>query len=110
MSWAFTKPELIQSARKTHLCFWCGQLVNVGESYTRYRAFYSGDASTMRMHNECHLAMTEAATLEGDVIEFGLADNPRGGNCGYCGDENCVPCGKHAAYRESRKQERQSLA
>lgn len=65
----FTKTEA-HKARKAHRCSWCWQLINTAEIYKRYRAFDGGDASTIRMHPECHDAMTEAAKEEGGIIEW----------------------------------------
>jgi len=57
-------------ANKNHGCSWCGQRINSGEVYQRYRYYDGGDAMTIKMHPECHSAMQEAAAEEGGWIEW----------------------------------------
>lgn len=63
-------PDETHRARKAHRCDWCWQSINSGETYKRYRCYMDGDASTVRMHPECHGAMLEEARLEGGWIEW----------------------------------------
>lgn len=46
-------------ARKPHRCDSCGELINPGDEYKRWRCYDGGDASTCKLHPEC-LAMHEA--------------------------------------------------
>lgn len=81
-----TKPTRIRAARKTHTCDWCGELIVVGESYTRWRYFDAG-ASTVKLHEDCFDAMSEL----GGSQEWNAGDNRRGCNCGRSVDcERCV--------------------
>ena len=48
-----TEPETL-TARKAHRCMSCGEPVNPGEKYVRWRCYDSGDAGTVKMHPECH--------------------------------------------------------
>jgi predicted RNA-binding Zn-ribbon protein involved in translation (DUF1610 family) len=41
-------------ARKKHVCMSCGQQINEGENYVRWRCYIDGDASTTKMHHECY--------------------------------------------------------
>lgn len=43
-------------ARKPHVCMSCGQRINVGETYNRWRCFDGGDVGTNKMHPECYAA------------------------------------------------------
>ena len=43
-------------ARKPHRCMSCGESINVGEAYRRWRCYDSGDVGTVKMHPECHAA------------------------------------------------------
>lgn len=72
-----TADETIKAARKAHACSWCGERIEVGDTYTRYRFFQHGDAGTCRMHPECLAAMHEEANNEGGWIEFTPGDNER---------------------------------
>lgn len=57
-------------AKKAHRCDWCWQRIEPAEQYKRYRWFGSGEAATVKMHQECHDAMQEAAAEEGGYIEW----------------------------------------
>lgn len=44
-----------QKAKKLHSCSWCGERIDLGEIYKRYRYFNSSqDAGTVKMHPECY--------------------------------------------------------
>ena len=65
-----TDPETL-TARKTHHCMSCGELVNPGEKYTRWRCYDSGDVGTVKMHPECHaMHSDEARGMGGGPWEF----------------------------------------
>lgn len=57
-------------ARKAHRCEWCGQRIDEGTAYKRYRYYDGGEASTVKMHPECYDAMQGAAREEGGYIEW----------------------------------------
>ena len=67
-----------RKARKTHLCMSCGELVNVGDEYKRWRCYDSGDVGTVKMHPECYAAMQDAAQDNGGDIEFTPGEHSRG--------------------------------
>jgi predicted RNA-binding Zn-ribbon protein involved in translation (DUF1610 family) len=55
------------TARKPHICMSCGERINAGEKYTRWRCYDDGDAGTNKMHPECyamHCADAEGSTWE----------------------------------------------
>jgi hypothetical protein len=57
-------------AIKTHRCSWCWQLINIGETYKKYRYFMDGDAGTVKAHPECMDAIDECAHEEGGWFEW----------------------------------------
>lgn len=67
-------------ARKVHICSWCAEGIHAGEEYLRYRCFIEGDASTVKMHQDCYTAMGKAISEEpGRQLEWAPGDYPRGG-------------------------------
>ena len=86
-----TEPETIKAAKKAHICSWCGEKIDAGETYIRYRWFSADGASVVKEHPECYDAMNEVIDLDGE-IEFGVGEHPRGCNCGR--DAGCPRCAK----------------
>jgi predicted RNA-binding Zn-ribbon protein involved in translation (DUF1610 family) len=41
------------TARKPHRCTSCGEIINAGEQYLRWRSYDCGEAFTSKMHPEC---------------------------------------------------------
>jgi predicted nucleic acid-binding Zn-ribbon protein len=72
-----TDVETIKSARKPHRCSWCGERIEAGSSYFRWRCYDGGDASTCRMHGECKAACESDEWVQADGGEFSLYDNER---------------------------------
>lgn len=64
-------------AKKAHVCHWCGERIELGELYVKYRWWNGGDAGTNKMHPECDKACADAAHEEGGWIEFLPGDNER---------------------------------
>lgn len=54
---------LVMSARRTHTCSWCGELIAKGENYHRYVGIHEGVFQSHGMHPECRDA---ARTLNSD--------------------------------------------
>ena len=67
-------PETL-TARKLHRCMSCGETVNPGEQYLRWRCYDSGNVSTVKMHPECHAMHCADAT--GGTWEFMLHGHER---------------------------------
>lgn len=73
-----TADETIKAARKAHRCSWCGERINPGETYKRWRFFHNGDAGTCKMHPECFDAMEDERRFEGGgYFEWMEGDNER---------------------------------
>ena len=63
--------------RKAHMCAWCAERLNRGET-AQYRSYvYEGDFGNDWMHPECDKACTEVGLIEGDFT-FSPGDYPRG--------------------------------
>lgn len=91
-----TEVEVVRTAKKPHSCSWCAQRIDAGQSYIRWRWYDGGDASTVKMHPECHEAMRELIAIEGgNTIEFSPGESPRGCCCGY--DHGCPKCAARKA-------------
>lgn len=86
---AWTTPVQFTAAKR-HVCDWCGERIESGGKYWRWRWFSCGDAATCKAHPECYSAMIDAADDNGGDIEFTPGDNPRGCNCGY--ERGCARC------------------
>jgi predicted RNA-binding Zn-ribbon protein involved in translation (DUF1610 family) len=63
-------------ARKVHICLSCGERIEVGQEYKRWRCYDGGDAGTVKMHPECHKAHSDNAA--GAQWEFTPYSYPRG--------------------------------
>lgn len=77
-----------QVARKQYRCWWCGEHIEPGESYVRWRWKDSKFLLTIKTHPECRDAWDELSTDDDGTIEQG--DYARGclcehGNC-ECGE------------------------
>ena len=58
-------------ARKIHLCQSCGERINVGDTYNRWRCYDSGDVGTVKMHPECYaMHCADAECMGGGPWEF----------------------------------------
>lgn len=67
-------------ARKPHRCMSCGEVIAIGEQYTRWRCYDGGDVGTVKMHPECHEAHCDAVD-GGGPWEFTPYSYPRGEAC-----------------------------
>lgn len=66
-TWTDTEAHV---ARKAHVCDSCGETINAGDSYRRWRYFNDG-ASTIRMHPEClEMHISGAASVGECEFEF----------------------------------------
>lgn len=85
-----TEKETLK-ARKDHRCSWCGQKIDAGSTYHRWRWFGDDGPTVVKMHPECEDARIEARNDDPDFEEWCEADNPRGCYCGF--DSGCDKCG-----------------
>jgi hypothetical protein len=70
MSYTLIQEREVKAARKAHRCIWCGQPINVGESYTYERSIFEGEPQTHHWHPECLGAMRALCAEEGGEVEF----------------------------------------
>jgi hypothetical protein len=71
------------TARKEHVCFWCGEAIAVGESYFRWTWVSDAAVETIKTHPECREAWS---TLPPGDDEVPFAEFSRGCTCerGHC--------------------------
>jgi predicted RNA-binding Zn-ribbon protein involved in translation (DUF1610 family) len=50
----YCTPTETLTARKVHLCMSCGERVNPGDQYMRWRCYDDGEVGTVKMHPECY--------------------------------------------------------
>lgn len=72
-----TTEQTTQTARKTHRCSWCGEVINPGDTYARWRYFGDDGPSTVKMHPECDDAQKRHVD-QGGENEFFLYESGRG--------------------------------
>ena len=71
-----TKSKYIKAARLSHRCSWCGQPIDIGQPYIRWR-YFGDEPTTCKVHPECHEVIMEDAYEWGNE-EWTLYDHPRG--------------------------------
>ena len=80
MSGRATDAETLK-ARKKHQCSWCGEEIQTGETYARY-VFFGGDVpGTVKMHQECRVAMRGYSAQNRGWIEWQDGEFSRGCAC-----------------------------
>jgi hypothetical protein len=92
-----TAIQMVIAAKKKHRCSYCGHVIQIGETYKRYRYFDGGDAGTVKIHPEC-LAAFDDLDPNDQQDGFSEGDNPRGCNCGF--DKNCPRCASNAEKKK----------
>ena len=65
MSYTLIEERLVKAARKAHKCIWCGEQIEVGQSYTYERSVFEGDPQSHHWHPECLGAMRKVIAYEG---------------------------------------------
>lgn len=66
-----------RKARKRRRCTWCGQWIEVGQTYIHERVKVEGDPATNDLHPECDDALRETARLEGGECTYNLYSEER---------------------------------
>ena len=65
MSDGYATPDVVvKSARKPHICDWCGTRILIGESYVKWCWIYD-KATTVRAHCECLAAFRDGYEFDG---------------------------------------------
>ena len=70
--------QSVKKSRKRRWCDWCGEAIEIGQSYDSYMFAAYGDTSRIKMHPECHRAAGELATQEGGFVEWMGGEFQRG--------------------------------
>jgi len=63
-------------ARKQHKCIWCGQAINIGDTFEDERSVYEGHVQHHRWHAECLDGQRKIASEWGSD-EFSAYENER---------------------------------
>lgn len=93
---AQTDVEHIRAAIKKHRCDWCWEFIKPGEPYARWRWFGDNDPRSVKVHEECLLAID--ACDPADMLDgWTPGDSPRGCNCGNA--HGCERCGAISMIR-----------
>ena len=74
----YTADQSILASSKRRACDWCGEAIEVGRPYVRWRWFGGDSPATVRVHPECKGALGDEAAECGGVIEFTPGDHHRG--------------------------------
>jgi len=78
-----TEIQHVKASRKGHQCSWCGETIEAKQSYSRYRWYDRGDASTAKLHPECLEALDAASAETREVVEFSPVGGLRGCHCAF---------------------------
>lgn len=54
-----------RTARKHHLCIWCGEAINPGEQYRYQRIIFDREPQSNSWHPECFSASSQDDLLDG---------------------------------------------
>lgn len=73
-------------ARKAHVCYWCGEAINIGERYSQW-TWIEDSVDRVRTHNECKDAWDSLDYWEAQEVTAG--DFNRGCTCER-GECRCV--------------------
>ena len=57
-----------QKAKKEHKCSWCGEQIEIGETYYYQAGTYYGDFQVTKLHEDCDAACSEAS------YKYGMED------------------------------------
>jgi hypothetical protein len=89
MSWVGDVQRILR-ARKQHRCHWCGEAIEVGQSYARWFSKSDGPYTT-RVHPECDKAWGQMVRLD-DEYRYGVHEATHCRGC-TCERGSCV-CSK----------------
>ncbi len=61
----YCTPVETPKAKKIHICQSCGERIEAGNVYYRWRCYDSGDAGSIKMHPECYNMHAQDSKREG---------------------------------------------
>ena len=70
-------------ADRGHECHACGQRIERGETYMRYRLWDGALSQTVRMHIECLSAMHVLSNEDGEFTQWQRGEFARGCTCAH---------------------------
>ena len=68
MTYHLFEEKTVKSAKR-HRCIWCGERIEIGQTYTREKSTYDGHFQDHKWHPEC-LEDARAGWAAGDDCEF----------------------------------------
>jgi predicted RNA-binding Zn-ribbon protein involved in translation (DUF1610 family) len=71
----YCTPMEEMKARKPHRCTSCGEVIEAGATYCRWRSYDCGEAGTNKMHPECYAMHSDDA--EGGQWEYSMFGHER---------------------------------
>lgn len=66
----FTDVIMHRAIKKSHRCTWCGETIEIGGQYRRYRSYDGSDVQTVKMHPECYDDCAEVASHDQGDFHF----------------------------------------
>jgi hypothetical protein len=73
MSSSFNLDSPVKAVRKQRRCYWCGELIPVGQPAIRSIGKFEGDFYVSYMHNECNAVLKGMSNAELDG--FGILED-----------------------------------
>jgi len=73
-----------RTARKTHVCWWCGEQIDAGSKYCTWVYADEGTIRRVKCHSECYDAWGTLHREDADCVDYGAYC--RGCTCerGHC--------------------------
>lgn len=84
--------DIIRTARKRHVCIWCGELIEKNESYTRSTGINDDGPYSCAYHQECVHAEEVVYTLDIYYNDFYPGDYLRGHIHSFGEEDNVKDC------------------
>ena len=68
--------ETKRTARKPHVCIWCGEVIDAGESYWDESSVFDGGMQHHKWHPECRDDADESLLLDETFVPY-AAERPK---------------------------------